>query len=468
MPFSGHTQGQRIETPISWVIKRLLSPFIVVVSLFIITSVYGENIDKPYISLAILGFFLSFKIFYHLEVFETHQQMSPGMHIRDLTGSWLMIIGILLLTGFLLGVTEQFSRTVLITWFISTPILLALAHLLVRQWLFAERSQAHLRSVVIVGGNALGDRLGKAIRDNPYLLMSVKGYFDDRALSRLEIEDSAPLLGEINDLPEYAKQQAINVIYITLPMTAQPRIMRLLDQLNDTTASIYFVPDIFVYDLVQARFAEVGNVPVVAICETPFLGVNGVIKRITDLTIASVAMLLLLPVFLIIGLSIKLTSPGPVFFKQRRYGQNGEEIRVWKFRSMTTCEDGAQVQQAQKNDARITKIGGFLRRSSLDELPQLINVILGEMSLVGPRPHAVAHNELYRSLIQGYMIRHKVKPGITGLAQVNNLRGETDTLEKMQKRIEYDIDYLRRWSPALDLWIIYRTIFVVAGGENAY
>jgi putative colanic acid biosynthesis UDP-glucose lipid carrier transferase len=218
----------------------------------------------------------------------------------------------------------------------------------------------------------------------------------------------------------------------------------------------------------QARFDNVGGVPVVAICDTPFYGVDSVVKNVSDFVFALLILILLLPAMLFIALGVKLTSPGPAVFKQRRYGLNGEEITVYKFRSMAVCEDGTNIVQAEKNDQRLTKLGAFLRRTSLDELPQFINVLQGRMSIVGPRPHAVAHNELYRKLIRGYMLRHKVKPGITGWAQVNGLRGETKDLEKMQARIEFDLHYLQNWSIWFDLWIIMRTVWVVLRRENAY
>jgi putative colanic acid biosynthesis UDP-glucose lipid carrier transferase len=218
----------------------------------------------------------------------------------------------------------------------------------------------------------------------------------------------------------------------------------------------------------EARFDNVGGMPVIAICETPFMGLNSTIKRASDIALASVILLLLSPLMLAIALAVKLSSPGPVIFRQRRYGLYGEDIVVYKFRSMTVMENGANVVQARRNDQRVTRIGGILRRTSLDELPQFINVLQGRMSIVGPRPHAVAHNEQYRKLIKGYMLRHKVKPGITGWAQVNGLRGETATLDKMQARIQYDLDYLRNWSLWLDLWIVIRTVKVVLKRENAF
>jgi len=238
--------------------------------------------------------------------------------------------------------------------------------------------------------------------------------------------------------------------------------------LRDTTASVYFAPDIFLFDLIQARMDNIGSVPIVAVCETPFYGIAGLIKRLSDIVIALLILIMISPLMLAIAMAVKMESPGPALFKQRRYGLDGKEIIVYKFRSMTVCEDGGVIRQATKNDQRITRLGAFLRKSSLDELPQFINVLQGRMSVVGPRPHAVAHNELYRKLIKGYMVRHKVKPGITGWAQINGLRGETDTLDKMKARIEYDLAYLRNWSLRLDLTIILRTVMVVFRDRHAY
>lgn len=242
----------------------------------------------------------------------------------------------------------------------------------------------------------------------------------------------------------------------------------MLSRLADSTATVYIVPDFFVFELLHSRWTNIGGLPAVSIFEKPFYGVDGVVKRGLDLLLAVVGLVGLTLPMLVIGLLIKVTSPGPIFFRQRRYGLDGREILVWKFRTMTVCEDGDQVTQATRNDCRVTPIGAFLRRTSLDEIPQLLNVITGSMSLVGPRPHATAHNEHYRTMIQGYMLRHKVRPGITGLAQVNGCRGETDTLEKMQQRIELDHRYIREWSLWLDVKILLQTVLVVLSRQNAY
>lgn len=297
------------------------------------------------------------------------------------------------------------------------------------------------------------------------------GFFDDRWLERLpEGQPCRPetRLGGISSAAAFVKAYNVQHIYIALPLTAQPRILKLLDDLRDTTASIYFVPDLVSFDLIQANMTSIDGIPIVAICESPFIGINKVIKRVSDVVISLLILLLISPLMVLIAIGIKLTSRGPVLFKQRRYGLDGKEIVVYKFRSMTVMEDDEQVNQATRNDPRITRLGSFLRKTSLDELPQFINVLQGGMSVVGPRPHAVSHNEMYRSLIKGYMIRHKVKPGITGWAQINGFRGETDTLDKMQARIDYDLDYLRNWSLFLDLLIIFKTISVVIEDKNAY
>jgi putative colanic acid biosynthesis UDP-glucose lipid carrier transferase len=242
----------------------------------------------------------------------------------------------------------------------------------------------------------------------------------------------------------------------------------MIRELRDTTASIYFLPDVFAFDLIQGRLVNIGGMPALSVCDTPFHGMDAVLKRVFDILLAGFALILGAPLMALIAIGVKLSSRGPILFRQRRYGLNGEEINVYKFRSMTVCEDGATVAQATKNDRRITRFGRFLRRTSLDELPQLVNVIEGKMSLVGPRPHAVAHNEQYRKLICGYMIRHKVRPGITGWAQVNGLRGETETVDKMSARVKFDIDYLNQWSLWMDIKILVRTVLLVLRDDKAY
>jgi putative colanic acid biosynthesis UDP-glucose lipid carrier transferase len=244
--------------------------------------------------------------------------------------------------------------------------------------------------------------------------------------------------------------------------------MYMMEALHDTTVSIYYVPDVFVFDLIQSRATDIDGVPVVAMRETPFHGYQMIAKRILDVVLAVAMIIVLAPVVAVAAMLIKLSSPGPVIFKQRRYGLDGDEIYVYKLRTMRVVESGEEIVQATRGDSRVTRIGRFLRRSSMDELPQLFNVLQGKMSLVGPRPHAVAHNEQYRRLIKGYMVRHKALPGITGLAQVSGCRGETERLEEMERRVSFDLDYLRSWSLILDLQILLLTVVKVWRDEKAY
>jgi len=258
------------------------------------------------------------------------------------------------------------------------------------------------------------------------------------------------------------------VIFIALPVRQVARMCELVDQLRDTTASMYYLPDLLVFDLIQARSMVIEGIPALSMCESPFFGYRAIAKRATDVLVSATALLLAAPILIAIAVLVRLSSTGPVIFRQRRYGLNGEQIMVYKFRTMTVTDDGPTIVQATKSDPRTTRIGRFLRRYSLDELPQLLNVLTGQMSLVGPRPHAVAHNEAYRKLIKGYMVRHKVKPGITGLAQVNGLRGETRNLEQMEERVRYDLEYLRNWSFQLDIAILWKTVLCVFHDAKAY
>jgi putative colanic acid biosynthesis UDP-glucose lipid carrier transferase len=327
--------------------------------------------------------------------------------------------------------------------------------------------QGPQKRVIVAGMNDQGNALAESLISNHHSNTYCLGFFEDRDPERLLNKNGFAILGKLADIAEYTKQNNINIIYLSLPMVSQPRIIKLLDELRDTTASIYILPDIFLTDLIQGRMGQIDGIPVMAICESPFTGVDSLIKRLTDIIFSLIILILLSPLLLIISIGVKLSSPGRIIFKQRRYGLDGNEINVYKFRSMTVYDDNDKVVQATKEDSRITRLGAFLRKTSLDELPQFINVLQGKMSIVGPRPHAVVHNEMYRKLIKGYMIRHKVKPGVTGWAQVNGLRGETDTLDKMQARIEHDIDYLRYWSPRLDIYIIFKTLWVITKGQDS-
>jgi putative colanic acid biosynthesis UDP-glucose lipid carrier transferase len=383
---------------------------------------------------------------------------------------WMVIVAILLAIGFVTKYSVDFSRRVVLTWVVITPAVLILVTLclqeLMRRLLY---DPSMMRRVAFAGCNevslSLAQRMGASGEFNG---MHVEGFFDDRSAQRLGLSTPARLLGTLPDLVSFVKRRRIDVVFVALPVRHIRRVIQLLDELRDTTASVYYVPDIFAIDLIQARSGELFGIPVVALCETPFYGYRGVVKRMTDIALAAAILLVATPLMLVLAQLVRMSSPGPIIFKQRRYGLDSREITIYKFRTMTVVEDGPTIVQASKEDARITPAGRFMRRYSLDELPQLVNVLQGHMSLVGPRPHAVAHNEEYRKLIKGYMIRHKVPPGITGLAQINGCRGETARVEDMQARINYDLEYLRRWSPLLDFKILFLTAIRLLRDENAY
>jgi putative colanic acid biosysnthesis UDP-glucose lipid carrier transferase len=383
---------------------------------------------------------------------------------------WMVIVAVLLAIGFVTKYSVDFSRRVVVTWIVATPAVLILVTLclqeVMRRLLY---DSSMVRRVAFAGCNEVSLSLAQRMGANSdFNGMHVEGFFDDRSAQRLGLATPARLLGTLPDLVSFVKRRRIDVVFVALPVRHIRRVIQLLDELRDTTASVYYVPDIFAIDLIQARSGELFGIPVVALCETPFYGYRGVVKRMTDIALAVMILLVATPLLLALVGLVRMSSPGPVIFKQRRYGLDGREITIYKFRTMNVIEDGPTIVQASKQDVRITTVGRFMRRYSLDELPQLINVLQGQMSLVGPRPHAVAHNEEYRKLIKGYMIRHKVPPGITGLAQINGCRGETARVEDMQARVNYDLEYLRRWSPLLDFKILFLTAIRLLRDENAY
>ncbi len=443
-------------------IETFLDPIVAVGSLFVCAYSCGEILGPEYVILALIVFSLTFPgaLFLH----ERFRRM-----LRKTFVNWVIVAGIMVFFGEASGYINFFPRDVIYSWLIATPFALMTANSLAR-WIIPNvlAMEGNTRTAVIAGCNDIGTRLAENFGSNKFIGVRFVGYFDDRQRDRLDGIGDAPLLGSFDQLAEYVKTHHVDHIYLALPMATQPRILKILDNLKDTTTSIFFVPDIFVTDLIQGRVDQVGGMPVVAVCETPFTGASGVVKRISDIILSILIMILISPIMLFAAIGVKLSSPGPVIFKQRRYGLDGKEIIVYKFRSMTTCDDGKDVKQATRGDSRITRFGAFIRKTSIDELPQFINVLRGEMSVVGPRPHAIAHNEYYRTRILEYMLRHKVKPGITGWAQVNGYRGETETVEKMEKRIEYDLEYLRNWSLSMDLWIIIKTAATTLKDSSAY
>jgi putative colanic acid biosysnthesis UDP-glucose lipid carrier transferase len=452
-------------------IRRVTDIAIVGSSLYFSQSVIGQS-PSDSTAIASLAAVLVYLIVAELTgAYHIDYRCPPGRELLRVMGSWLLSLAILAMLAFFTRHGEEFARSSILSWAALAAIGLGFLRMVVRAT--AELLSARgwgVRRCAIVGYNQLGWSLAANARSTPASGMSISGFYDDRDPGRLAGAElpPEPLLGRLENLVAEAKAGRIDTVFIALPMRAEARIRWLLDQLGDTTASTYIVPDFFVFELLHSRWTQIGGLPAVSVFESPIYGVDGWLKRGFDIVAAGCGLLVISPVMLACAALVKLSSPGPVFFRQRRYGLDGKEILVWKFRSMRTCDNGPVIQQATKEDPRITPVGRILRRTSLDELPQLFNVLDGSMSLVGPRPHASAHNEHYRKLVRGYMLRHKVRPGITGLAQVEGFRGETETLDKMQKRVDYDHRYIREWSLWLDLKILIKTAFVVLKRENAY
>ena len=386
----------------------------------------------------------------------------------DIILRWVGICASVALVLYLSGFRVALADTALIVWFLCTPLVLWGGAISVRQLLlYVGTKHKQPRTAVIIGVNEQGLLLGKMIQEQPLLGIKLLGFFEDRSVSRLPRRPEC-LLGRMSDAAAYVHEHGVNLVYITLRISPRPGLAKLLHALRDTVASVYFVPDLHALNNVQARVDVVHGIPMFAVCASPFFGLRSLAKRACDVMLSSLLLLCSLPVLIAVAIGVKLTSQGPVIFRQRRYGLDGREIIVYKFRSMTVTEDGASsYTQVTRSDSRVTPFGAFIRRTSLDELPQLLNVLEGTMSLVGPRPHAIAVNEHYRALIPSYMLRHKVKPGITGWAQVNGFRGGDD-LRAMSKRIEFDLAYLKHWSIWLDVRIILRTFSLIWTDHDAY
>ncbi|MBU4682996.1 undecaprenyl-phosphate glucose phosphotransferase [Cedecea davisae] len=436
-------------------VQRFSDISIMFVGLWTICKVNG----LPFLYMHLLMALLTLVVFQMIggitDFYRSWRGVKIASELRLLLQNWTLS---LIFSVGLLSFNSDFDGSfwIYLAWYLLTSTGLVICRSLIRYaagWL--RNKGYNTRRVAIAGSLPVGQILAQSFNNEPWLGFKVLGVYDDEPPAGGLIN----YVGNFDSLVADARSGEIDKVYIAMAMSHESRIKQLVRELADTTCSVLLIPDVFTFNILNARTEEVNGVPVVPLFETPLSGINSVIKRLEDIVLSSFILLLISPVLLCISLAVKLTSPGPVIFRQTRYGMDGKPIKVWKFRSMKVMENDAVVVQATKGDKRITPIGSFLRRTSLDELPQFINVLFGGMSIVGPRPHAVAHNEQYRALIEGYMLRHKVKPGITGWAQINGWRGETDTLDKMEKRVEYDLEYIREWSLWFDIKIVFLTVF---------
>ena len=451
------------------VLYRFFDLLIIQLCLIASAGVYDVNLTTQYY---LVGLVASLAYLFSAEMLWLYRSWRAGSMQEILfvaiTSNVLMVAAVV---GwmFLSKTSEEYSRVVIALWFCTSCFISCAWRVALRYFLFAVRRKGrNTRTVGIIGVNETAAELAKEIRNTPETGFNIVGVYDDRALARLDVPSSLSFCGQVQQAYDDIETGKLDTLFITLPMNANVRIEKILRVLGDTKAQVHLVPNFFVYNLLHSRICNVGELQTISVFDSPMKGAMNFLKRIEDIVLASLILSIIAIPMLVIATAVKLTSRGPVIFKQDRYGMDGKKIKVWKFRSMTVTEDGDKITQATKDDARFTPIGGFLRRTSLDELPQFINVLQGSMSVVGPRPHAVAHNEMYRKQVQYYMLRHRIKPGITGWAQINGWRGETDTVYKMKMRIEYDLEYIKNWSLWLDFKIVFYTLFKGFMGNNAY
>jgi len=454
------------------ILQKLLDLGVICIGMEIVITANAVQWDYS----AVIAILFAMVMFYLLSDFGQLYTSWRGERIREelrkVSGIWAVSFAGVAVADYLSPEITVLNGSAQLLWFSLVLGGLCGYRILLRFGLHALRRRGlNTRSVAIAGAGTLGQRLATRIASAPWMGLELVDFFDDKRHDPVSLGKGMvklPISGNLEALVERARAGDLDRIYIALPMRSEKRIRWLVQQLSDTTTSVYIVPDVFVFDLLHARTQNIDGIPTISIFDSPMVGASAVVKRLEDIILSSLILSLIAVPMLLIAAAVKFTSPGPAFFRQKRYGIDGRPIEVWKFRSMRVMENGASVTQATRHDSRITPVGAFLRRTSLDELPQFINVFMGDMSIVGPRPHAIAHNEEYRGKIGSYMLRHKVKPGITGWAQVNGWRGETDTLEKMQKRVEFDLAYINNWSLWWDLKIVFLTLFKGFVHQNAY
>jgi putative colanic acid biosysnthesis UDP-glucose lipid carrier transferase len=429
------------------------------------TFLRTDEYSDEYRILAILAFLLMTIIYKIVGVYR-HENVRND-YIACLLQAWGALVLLLAIFGFVTKTSASFSREVILTWSITSFLGQCCIYYFSRRFLTTTIDQR--TPTLIIGGGDLGKHIASHINRNQWVSDHVVGVVDDNeSIIPTWLEIGIPFLGRLSDIDDIVAREGVRKVYIATRMSESYSVKILATSLVEANVDVIWAPDIFGVSLLNHSIKEIAGVPLISLSETPLVGGSAVAKKALDVGLASVALIFLSPLMVVVAMLVKLTSEGPMLFKQKRHGWDGREVEIYKFRSMKLHNEvEGQVTQATKADDRLTLIGGFIRRTSIDELPQLFNVLEGAMSLVGPRPHAVAHNEFYRGKIKEYMLRHRIKPGLTGLAQVNGFRGETDTIDKMQNRVNYDLAYINNWSIWLDLEIICKTVFVLFS-DNAY
>ncbi len=454
------------------VLQQIIDPLIVALTgIFVYAMRVDEWPIQPHYRVAlILSVLITALIFPFYDIYRSWRGSSIVRELANITLAWVMVVILLVVAAFLSKSGEQYSRLWLGFWFLLCWMALLLHRIVLRVILrVMRRADWNSRRVLIVGAGDFGREVVRGIVDSPWAGLKVVGFVDDNPNLQDSIIENVPVLGVSSDLEELLRSHDADEVWLALPLREEPRMREILFDLRHSTVNVRFIPDVFGFRFFNRSMHEVAGIPVLDLNVTPMVGINRVIKAVEDRVLSFIILVLISPILLVVAIGVKYSSPGPILFRQLRHGWDGKPIEIYKFRSMIVHEESeGKITQAVREDPRITRIGRFLRRSSLDELPQFINVLQGRMSIVGPRPHAIAHNYHYKDLIHAYMQRHRVKPGITGWAQVNGWRGETDTLDKMKKRIEYDLYYIEHWSLWFDLRIIVMTIVSGFSGRNVY
>jgi Undecaprenyl-phosphate glucose phosphotransferase len=479
--FSFVAAKKQSDRPVSLVIVsgvlRALDLALIGLTAVLVHSLYLTSAQAElwthYYGATVLALFFAGTLFHWNGLYRLQGLTAGHLKLGKLAGSWSIVVLGLIVAGFLFKVSSDFSRVWLFIWFAAALGAMAATRgalcLAGRRWVAQGRLT---RNVAIVGGGEHGDRLISALGKAGDEGLNVIGFFDDRNDRCATQLGGIPKVGTVDDLITYARYNRVDQIIVALPWAAEQRVLQIFRKLRSLPVDIRLAPDLVGFRLSHSGYSHVGGVPVLNVFQKPITDWHAVIKAVEDRVLAALLLLFLAPLFLVVAAAIKLDSRGPVFFRQKRYGFNNHLIGVFKFRSMRhDMRDEKAEKLVTKNDPRVTRVGAFLRKTSIDELPQLINVLLGEMSIVGPRPHALsakAADRLYEEVVAEYAARHRVKPGITGWAQVKGWRGETDTVEKIQKRVEHDLYYIENWSLGFDLRILILTFFAVLKPENAY
>jgi len=418
----------------------------------------------------IMGVLLTMIVFPRADVYRLWRGKSMRQHARTLAAAWMAVGGILIMIAFTTKTSAAFSRAWMILWMLGGFSSLLTVRVIMSQIAsFMRKKGWDQVKIVIVGNGNLARELAQRLAASPWLGVKVIAVIDTRNGKSHPRAPGASGQSDFSYLSQFVDEKHIDEVWIASPLRAERRFRNILYALRDSTASLRFVPDVFGAHVLNQKVNIVAGLPVIDLLPSPMVGINRVLKAIEDRVLALVSLLMVSPLLILLAIGVKLSSPGPIVFRQRRHGWDGKPFTLYKFRTMivhTEADDG--ITQACRKDPRVTHFGAFLRRTSLDELPQLINVLQGHMSLVGPRPHALSHNEYYKEIVESYRQRYKVKPGITGWAQVNGWRGETDSLEKMKERLKYDLYYIDNWSLLFDMKIILLTIFKGFYHTNAY